>query len=53
MDLPGPILFITAEGPICAGQPLAAVARLDTQGGAYARRDYRAYLVGDMCRDAL
>jgi hypothetical protein len=53
MGLPGPILLISTDSPICAGEPLAAVARLDTQGGAYARRDYRAYLVGERCRDAL
>ena len=48
-DAPRPVLAVLSDPPICQGKRASAVARFDTEGGAYAGRKYAAFVVGPDC----
>lgn len=53
-DLDRNVLFITKRSPVlCNGIDLQAVAKFDTDGGAYFRKNLQAYLVTPNCYGVL
>lgn len=48
----GQVLLIADHAPDCGGGPVSPVRRFDTASGAYAGRDFAAYLVPAECANA-